>query len=44
LSTPIVDRQRALRAYGEEAVPMRAALEALAERITEPAVSAATAS
>ncbi len=44
LSTPIVDRQRALRAYGEEAVPMRAALEGLVERITEPAVSAATAS
>ena len=44
LSTPIVDRQRALRAYGEEAIPMRAALEGLVERITEPAVSAATAS
>ena len=44
LSTPIVDRPRALRAYGEEAIPMRAALEALVERITEPAVSAATAS
>ena len=43
LSTPIVDRQRALRAYGEEAVPMRAALEGLVERISEPAVSAATA-
>ena len=44
LSTPIVDRQRALRAYGEEAVPMRAALERLVERISEPAVSTATAS
>ena len=44
LSTPIVDRQRALRAYGEEAIPMRAALEGLVERISEPAVSAATAS
>jgi pilus assembly protein CpaE len=44
LSTPIVDRQRAVRAYGEEAVPMRAALEGLVERITEPAASAATAS
>ena len=44
LSMPIVDRQRALRAYGEEALPMRAALEGLVERITEPAVSAATAS
>jgi hypothetical protein len=44
LSTPIVDRQRALRAYGEEAIPMRAALEGLVERITEPAVSTATAS
>jgi len=44
LSTPLVDRKRALRAYGEEAVPMRAALEGLVERISEPAVSAATAS
>ena len=44
LSTPIVDRQRALRAYGDEAVPMRAALEGLVERITQPAASAVTAS
>jgi MinD superfamily P-loop ATPase len=44
LSTPMVDRQRALRAYGEEAVPMRAALKGLVERITQPAASAVTAS
>jgi Flp pilus assembly CpaE family ATPase len=44
LSTPIVDRHRALRAYGDEAVPMRAALEGLVERITQPAASAVTAS
>jgi MinD-like ATPase involved in chromosome partitioning or flagellar assembly len=44
LSTPIVDRQRALRAYGDEAVPMRAALEGLVERITQPAAPAVTAS
>lgn len=43
-SAPLVDRQRALRAYGEEAVPMRAALEELVERLTQPALSATTAS
>ncbi|HEX6506677.1 MAG TPA: hypothetical protein VF221_03505, partial [Chloroflexota bacterium] len=44
LSNPIVDRQRAIRAYGEEAVPMRAALEGVVERLAEAAVPARTAS
>ncbi len=39
LSTPLVDRQRALRSYGEEALPMRAALESLVERLAQPAMA-----
>lgn len=40
LSIPLVDRQRVLRAYGEDVFPMRAAFEALAERLVQPAMAA----
>lgn len=39
LSTPLVDRQRAVRSYGEEVFPMRAALEGLIERLAQPAMA-----
>ena len=42
LSIQLVDRQRALRAYGEEVFSIRAALEALAERLVQPAMAART--
>ena len=40
LSTPVVDRQRAIRSYGEEVFPMRAALEGLIERLARPTMAA----
>ena len=40
LSTPLLDRQRALRSYGEEVFQMREAVEALAERVAQPAMVA----
>lgn len=41
LSTPLVDRQRALRSYGDEVFQMREAVEVLVARVAQPAMARA---